>query len=401
MIRSSKVSLKFCNAQKRKAVTEFIDEYSKVVREFVDLLWDREKIDSLLGSDITDKVQTWLSARAVQAAGKQASSIVRGTRQKQKQRLFQVEKFKKLGQFKKARKLQAICDKKRSSKPFIDRVQPVLDARFINIDLDNKTSFDGWITLGSIGKKTKIVLPFKRTEHFNKLYEKGQLRPGLRLSVNKAEFAFEISQPEREKGKTIGIDIGQKTAITCSDGQSVSADCHQHTYQSICDKLARKQKASKGFKRAQEHRSNFIGWALNRINFKDISRVNRENIKHLRRGKRSSRSLTRWNYSELNRRLEMKLEDLGVQVVLVSPTYTSQRCSECGWVRKSNRSGKLFRCGHCGFECDADLNGARNIALDLPPIGKAERLKHQNRKGFFWSVSCQEPIVPDTQKPNP
>jgi transposase len=30
---------------------------------------------------------------------------------------------------------------------------------------------------------------------------------------------------------------------------------------------------------------------------------------------------------------------------------------------KSYRSGKTFRCGHCGWHGDADFNGANNIAL--------------------------------------
>ena len=43
---------------------------------------------------------------------------------------------------------------------------------------------------------------------------------------------------------------------------------------------------------------------------------------------------------------------------------------------------------------DADLNAAINISLDLKPIGKQERLAQINRKGFYWLVSGQEPIVP-------
>jgi transposase len=71
-------------------------------------------------------------------------------------------------------------------------------------------------------------------------------------------------------------------------------------------------------------------------------------------------------------------------VVYVCPTYTSQRCSSCGWVRKSNR--------------DADLNAAKNIALNLRPIGTKERLSHKNRKGFYLCEVVQEPIVPVAQK---
>lgn len=56
----------------------------------------------------------------------------------------------------------------------------------------------------------------------------------------------------------------------------------------------------------------------------------------------------------------------GVPVVFVPPAYTSQTCSRCGHIhpmkRKSYRNGKVFKCGHCGFEHDADINAALNIA---------------------------------------
>ena len=55
-----------------------------------------------------------------------------------------------------------------------------------------------------------------------------------------------------------------------------------------------------------------------------------------------------------------------VPVVFVQPAYTSQTCSRCHHVHpvkgKSYRSGKKFKCGHCAFEHDADINAALNIA---------------------------------------
>jgi len=80
---------------------------------------------------------------------------------------------------------------------------------------------------------------------------------------------------------------------------------------------------------------------------------------------------------------------------LLNPTYTSQRCSKCGWVRKGNRSGKLFKCDKCFFEYDADLNAAINLSLKLKPIGKQQQLKQENRIGFYWNVLDQELIVPE------
>lgn len=401
MIKSTKTTLKFSNKKKLESLSLFVDEYRRVVSLFVDMLWDVSDIRCLLDKEITDRVDTWSSARAVQCAGKQASGIVRGCRKKQSKRLFQVNKFKKMGMFKKARKLQKIYDNVKVSKPNIQLVQPELDSRFVKIDMDNKTGFDGWLTLSSLGNKLKIVIPFKKTKHFNKMLERGTVKDGVRISKENITFLFDLAEPTPiQFGKIIGIDIGQKTTLTCSDGQIIDTDKHGHTYSSICQKLSRKKKGSKNFEQTDKHRSNYIRWAVNRLNLNGVKKINLERIKHLRKGKKSSRLLSHWNYAELVDKLEEKLNDAGVQIVKVSPTYTSQRCSRCGWTRKRNRKGKQFKCDKCSFECDADLNGSLNISFDLPSIKKEERLQRKNITGFFWNVVNKEPIVPCVRETN-
>lgn len=401
MIKSTKTTLKFSNKRKLDNLNLFVNEYRNVVSHFVDVLWFENEIKCLLPKEITDKVDSWLSARAIQCAGKQASGIVRGCRKKQSKRMFQINKFKKLGMFKKARKLQRIYDDVKLSKPNINQVQPELDSRFVKIDLDNSTTFDGWLTLSSLGNKLNIPIPFKKSKHFNKMLESGILKDGVRISKTDITLMFELPEPSKKvDGKVIGIDIGQITTLTCSDGQSIEADNHGHTYQSICKKLARKKKGSRNFEQAEKHRTNYINWSVNQINLSGIKKVNLENIKHLRRGNRTNRLMSHWNYAELFDKLETKLNDAGVQINKVSPTYTSQRCSACGWTRKSNRKGKQFKCDKCSFECDADFNGSLNISFDLPPIKKEERLQQKNRKGFYWNVVSEAPIVPHVQKAN-
>ena len=162
MIRSTKTTLKFANEGKRNQVSLFVDEYRRVVSEFVDLLWNEVNIPSLLPKTVTTQVSTWLSARILQCAGKQASGIVRGTQSKQKRRKWMIGKLADEGKFKKARKLQRIYDEASITKPDIGKVNPELDSRFVKVDFDNETSFDGWITLTSLGNRLKIILPFKK-----------------------------------------------------------------------------------------------------------------------------------------------------------------------------------------------------------------------------------------------
>lgn len=81
-----------------------------------------------------------------------------------------------------------------------------------------------------------------------------------------------------------------------------------------------------------------------------------------RHGKQQ-RKLHGWSFDQLQAFLTYKAEEKGAYVVTVDPRHTSQTCSKCGHVAKSNRrSQSVFKCGSCGYELNADLNAAVNIA---------------------------------------
>ena len=403
MIKSSKISLKFSNTEKLNQLKDFYDEYHRVTLMFIDLIWDEPKLSSLLPKEITSKVvgQTWLSARAIQACGKQASGIVRGTKKKTEKRLFVYNQMVKSGEFKKARKLNIIITKNPITKPTPDQVNPQLDGRFIKLGLDNKTSFDGWLTIGSIGKKMKIELPFKRTAHLNNLITDGWKLNTSGARINQKNFSLTLEREDvapQTEGKTLGIDIGIKSVYSASNGQQAHADKHGWNLGLIQKKMNRRKKGSSGYLKAQQHRKNHINWILNGLDLNGVSKVRLERIKHLRRGKKTSSFLSRWTYTEIFDKLKDKCALSGVQINYISPTYTSQRCSNCGWTRKRNRSGIQFKCDVCGFTANADLNASMNIALELPAISREKRLRHENVKGFYWNVLDKEPIVPFIQK---
>jgi len=77
-------------------------------------------------------------------------------------------------------------------------------------------------------------------------------------------------------------------------------------------------------------------------------------------GKKFNSKLGKWAFRQLQRFVGYKAEALGKSVVHVNPAYTSKTCSRCG--ARGVRKGSVFRCTSCGFELNADLNAARNIA---------------------------------------
>lgn len=402
MIRSSKTSLKFANKCKKESVHHIIDEYKDVLSQLVDILWIMEDIPNLITYEITDQIETELSARMVQCAAKQASGIVRGTREKQRRRLFIIKWLTSEGKFKQARKLQHIYDETNVSKPTINNVEMELDSRFVEVEFNRVNSFDGWVTISSIGNQIKLEIPFKKTVKINKFLSIGKMKNGIRLSKKNITLMFEFEGIENTSTDNVtGIDIGVNSLLSIDYGTTKSQSIknnHGHDLNSINDRLSRKKKGSNGFRRTITHRTNYINHSINQLNWNKIGTLKIEKIRNLRRGRRTSRKLQHFVYKQIFDKLKSNSERYNVCINEVDPTYTSQRCSCCGWTRKSNRKGLLFKCGNCSHEQNSDLNASSNIRLNLPIMGKKERLKRLNRKGFFWNVVSHEPIVRDVKK---
>lgn len=396
-ILASQVTIKFANQSKLDKLDVFRKEYARTVMEFVDILWEMEQVPALVTSEISAKIDSKLMSRALQAAGKQASGIVRGTRKKEKQRIWKYNDFISKGEFKKARKLLAYIKKHPAGKPTIDQVNPQLDSRFFEIKIGGFTSYDAWIMFFQLSPKDKIYIPIKFTKHSKSLESKGyKLTKSVCLNRNSITLTYEKVDdiPLVEEGNNIGIDIGLKSMYSVSDGRQSGEDIHGHTLDSICVGMNKKVKDSKGFKRGQAHRKNHINMILNQLSLNGVKTLRLENIKHLRRGKKTSKYLARWTYADIKSKLESMCKESGVQIQYIDQTYTSQRCSSCGWTRKGNRNGVSFKCRLCGYTANSDLNASVNISLNLPPIGKKKRLQRPNRTGFYWKVVGQEPIVP-------
>jgi putative transposase len=100
----------------------------------------------------------------------------------------------------------------------------------------------------------------------------------------------------------------------------------------------------------------------------------RSNTRQRKRSKQQKRAMHQWSFNRLRDLLTYKAEAHGCMVVGVDPRHTSQRCSRCGHIHRSNRpSQSRFKCRNCGFELNADLNGSRNIAVKyLASVGIAD-----------------------------
>jgi len=98
-------------------------------------------------------------------------------------------------------------------------------------------------------------------------------------------------------------------------------------------------------------------------------------------GKQHNQNFVSVPFLKLIQQIEYKSEMVGIKVIRISEEYTSQRCSSCGIVKKSNRRYRgLYVCSECGSILNADVNASQNILKKGVPesirIGNRGCLSH-------------------------
>ncbi|MFC6993915.1 RNA-guided endonuclease InsQ/TnpB family protein [Haladaptatus sp. GCM10025707] len=109
-----------------------------------------------------------------------------------------------------------------------------------------------------------------------------------------------------------------------------------------------------------------------------------ENLTGIRDRMAGAKRFHAWAFRRLYQYTEYKAEIFGINVEQVSPAYTSQRCSSCGFTHESNRRSKhQFVCQKCEYELNADYNASKNIARKL-----LKKL-HSGQKSSSGGAPCQ------------
>jgi len=422
MIRSSKHTTKFSNKNKLDNLSMFIIEYRRVASIIVDDIWIngyywnyKDQVHEFnISKNLLElpayleykkfSIETFLSARALSALCTQLTGTLKASVEKQRKRIFMLNKLKSSSTPKKQRKLLGKKLKQNiPQKPNVTNLNPELSSNCAEF-IEKECNFNGFLKISSITKiKTKILIPIKFTNHSNKFKDgKFERMTSFLIKNDSIDIRWKTESIEpKTKGITVGGDQGFKDILTLSNKTTTpKEDVHGHSLESIIEKLSRKKKGSKAFKRAQEHRKNFINWSINQLNFEDIQQINLEKIWNINYKSGTSRKLSHWTNSNIVDKIESRCESEGVLLKLQSSTYRSQRCSACGVVLKSNRKGKEYICKHCGNVIDADFNASLNHEIELPEIPYNLRILKLNRKGFLWlenglfTLDGMELIVP-------
>lgn len=200
-------------------------------------------------------------------------------------------------------------------------------------------------------------------------------------------FVIEIDTPPTGKTpKVIGVDLGRRTIAATStgkdwDGEQIKDVRDKYSkvrssIQSKCTKSAKRllRRLSGKEARFQKNINHVISKQLvseaKQLNaslaFEDLKGINK-NLNKQPRSKTERRRSNSWSFYQLQTFVQYKASIKGVPVIFVPPAYTSQTCHKCLHVHpvkgQSYRSGKSFKCGHCGYQGDADYNASNVISL--------------------------------------
>ncbi|MEO3796774.1 transposase [Nonomuraea sp. B10E15] len=177
----------------------------------------------------------------------------------------------------------------------------------------------------------------------------------------------------------LGVDLGIANIATTSDGVRRSGkglNAVRHRHRALRRRLqAKATKSAKRLLKRRRRKETRFAADTNHVIAKQIvteaERTGRgialEDLQGIRERVRLRKpqrvTLHGWSFHQLGGFIDYKAARAGVAVIYVDPSYTSQRCSQCGHVDRRNRPDQAtFSCTSCGFAEHADVNAARNIA---------------------------------------
>ncbi|RLG38216.1 MAG: hypothetical protein DRN91_03300 [Candidatus Alkanophagales archaeon] len=79
------------------------------------------------------------------------------------------------------------------------------------------------------------------------------------------------------------------------------------------------------------------------------------------KGRKANRKVNSMPFYKLKEYIRYKALERGILVIEVPEFNTSKQCSRCGSLRTKRPSQGVFICEDCGYQINADVNGAKNI----------------------------------------
>ena len=192
-------------------------------------------------------------------------------------------------------------------------------------------------------------------------------------------FTFSTDIESKETDGSVGIDLGIKDFVICSDGTVYPnmrfLEKSLRKLKISQRRLSKKQKGSKNREKARLKVSKQYKKVKNQRN--DYQhKVSREladkhnticletlNVKNMVKNHKLAKAISDVSWSSFGTKLDYKIAENQGCLVKIDRFYPSSKtCSNCGCVKdKLLLSERTYHCEECGFEIDRDLNASINI----------------------------------------
>ena len=191
--------------------------------------------------------------------------------------------------------------------------------------------------------------------------------------------SVEIDIPDKITGGEIGIDLGLKTFVVASDGQTIDKPAHlresERKLKKLHRSLSRKKKGganrtkarikvAKLHERIRNQRTDFLHKASRKlIDENQVIYAESLNVKGMVKNHCLAKSISDAGWGEFVRQLTYKAQWRGVRFEQINRFFpSSKRCHACGWINESlTLKDRGWVCRNCGSAIERDLNAAQNI----------------------------------------
>ena len=183
----------------------------------------------------------------------------------------------------------------------------------------------------------------------------------------------------KESNNCVGIDLGIKTLLTFSNGETINNPKwirgNEKQLKKKHKQLSKKVKGSnnrnkarlvlaKLHERIRNQKQDFLHNITTKIiNENQVIILEDLNVSGMLKNHKLAKSIQELGLYEMRRQLEYKSKWYGRELIFVSRWYPSSKtCCECGW--KNNNltlKDREFICEECGNVIDRDMNAAINI----------------------------------------
>jgi IS605 OrfB family transposase len=355
-------------------------DYCESDASYTDCNINKRQVRDSLYSSLRE--ETGLQAQLVQAAIRRAVEAVKGV----------VERWKK-GQ-------RVSC--------------PTFTAETMDYDTRSATFYRNKVSLSTVEGRVEpsFVLPEDSPTPYERyvLSEDHEFREStLRYDAATDEFYLHISTRQCESDgddaevridtghpdqTVLGIDFGVNSLAASSTGRFWQGDDYDHWCREFENRRGEMQQRGTQAahnallrlgKREEAWRKQYIHTVANELVSEAVERDCDVVVFEDLTGIREQLPQAKWHHVWALRRLfeyvSYKAPERGVSVEKVEPNHTSQRCSrtDCGFTHDNNRHGEQFCCQKCGYEVNADYNGAKTSGYGTLGSGHTDSVPRPSR----------------------